>query len=254
MHIKAVKLIVMATVTLGLCLKSASAVNYTDPEIFYYRVPMSGGSDGSWGNFVGTNAFIPIDWVTTKPTLSSKIRTKASPSNPNCFVAYIESPPTFSFSGRVWLPEVNTELTNYKGCWVYQDFVDALTVHEYWHVYIHKAYAFGAWAAFESWLTTYESTACATAEKAASNGRADLAKAIAKIEGTSQTYKDNKDIGHPDPHNVTYQPPDSVHNTIYVKSNTYDWGQGAYNAVAAITVTFDAPTAGNCSCPATPNQ
>jgi len=247
---KFAKITTTALAMLGLCLEIAFAVNNSDPEVFYYSVPMAGGSDGSWGNFVGNNAFIPIDWVTTKSTLSSKLKTKASTSNPNCFVAYIENPPTFSFSGRVWLPEVNTQLTNYPGCWVYQDFVDAITIHEYWHVSIHKAYAYGAWAAFESWMTTYQSTECATADKALSNGNADLTSAIAKIEATRQAYIDHKDDGHPDRHNVTYQPPDNIHNTKYVKSNSYDWGQSAYNAVAAITVTFDPPKAGNCSCPA----
>lgn len=229
---------------------SGLAVDYSDPTVDYHEVPMGGGSGDAWGTFVGNGAWAPTEWTAVKASLSAKIKTKADESNPNCFVAYIENPPTLSFTGHVNLPKVNTETTFPTGYWIYQDFVDAIAVHEYWHVDIHKAYAYGAWAAFESWLSTYQSAPCSTAAKASSNASTDLSSAISKIEATQQTFRSKKNIGHPPASDVTYQAPDSNHPKKYVKCNNPNWGQAAYSAVSAITVTFAAPVAGDCSCPA----
>lgn len=229
---------------------SIFAVNYSDPTISYVQVPIAGGTGDAWGTFLGDGVWAPTGWATLKSELNSKIKTKADESNPNCFVAYIENPPTLSFAGHVNLPKVDTETTFPTGYWVYQDFVQSITVHEYWHVNIHKAYACGAWAAFESWLSTYQSAPCSTSAKASANASADLTTAIKKIEATQQTFRDKKTIGHPSATDVTYQSPDSNHLKSYVKCNNPNWGESAYSAVSSITVTFDAPILGDCSCPA----
>jgi len=229
---------------------SCFAVTYSDPTVSYENVPMSGGSGEAWGTFVGDGAWAPTGWTNIKAALSARIKTKADESNPNCFVAYIENPPTLSFTGHVNLPKVDTETTFPTGYWVYQDFVGSITVHEYWHVNIHKAYAYGAWGAFESWLSTYQSAPCSTEAKASANGSADLSAAINKIEATQQIFRNKKNIGHPLASDVTYQPPDSSHPKKYVKCNNPNWGQAAYSAVSSITVTFTAPLPGDCSCPA----
>lgn len=253
MRIKANRLVF---IKLGLVLFGATSlfgVNYSPPTVSYVQVPMSGGY---WGTFVGEAAWAPQGWyLTIKSGLSGKIRTRAAENHANCHVAYIENSPTFTFSGHVNLPAVDTETNQMPKRWIYQEFVHAVAVHEYWHVDIHKAYADGAWASFEFWLSTYESEPCLTAQKAKENAEADLISAITKIEETTALYRSKFEIGHPKPVTVTYHPPDETHSKTYVKFHNANWGRNAYDAVAAITVSFAAPTSGEeCTCtPPTPD-
>jgi hypothetical protein len=224
---------------------STFAVEYPDPTPSYSIVPFNTTSGLAYGSFIGFGVAFPNNWTkVVKPSIFTSIKTKASTEEPSCFVAYVENPPTFSFSAAIILPQVNTPTSQIY--WIYQSFVDEVAIHEYWHLSIHKAYANGPWAALESWLKTYQSSACTTAQKAIDNATKDIKAAIAKVEATQSTFKDAKTTDHPSDNVVQFLPIDSTHSKPWVRMNKPAWGSAAFNAVQAIKVTFDSPVSGDC--------
>lgn len=228
-------------------ISSAFAVDYTDPTPTYSTVPFNTTSGLGYGSFTGYGISSPINWLTTQKTIISSIKTRASTEEATCLVAYVDQPPTFHFSGAMILPLVDTK--TYRGYWIYQSFVDDVHIHENWHLTIHKAYANGPWAALESWLGTYESAPCLTAEKAKANAKKDIQNAFKKVEATEKIFRDKKRLSHPIKHTVQELPPDATHTQRYLKLNNPDWGQPALTAVKAIKVTFEPPIECDCCKP-----
>jgi hypothetical protein len=230
------------------------AVTYDEPILIRAMAPFSALNGDAWGSFIGNQPAAPMSWNVIINQLQNQIKSKASPTNSKCFIAYIDSPPQFEFGGAITIPIANVSTTNVPtGYYIYQDFVDAITQHEYWHKSIHQCYANGAWALLESWLSGYESSAFETSDAAINAGKSDLNNALSVIQNTQRSYLNAALTDHPGTtlrSDITFNGPDANHSKSYVKCNDPDWGTPAYNAVQAIVTTFASPISGNCkTCP-----
>lgn len=219
-------LTLIAFVMLSVWTISAFAIDYPDPTPTYCVIPFLTPAGPANASFQGNGAFVRSGWPTVKQTIVRNIKTKASPDNPDCFVAYVDSPPTFSFSAQIQLPKVNTWYNNSPAgvYWIYQDFVDDMTEHEYWHYTIHKAYANGPWAALEAWLSTYQSSPCTTSATAIANAKTDINAAFAKVEATENTYATAAKLQHPAENDCQANRPDANHSKPYYRANNPNWG------------------------------